>query len=243
MTAWPEQRRGSGLVAAVAARAEAWLLEPAAPRAEPVEPAAPPRPIVAVVGLGRRCGATTIARALGAVLASRDPGGAAVVSGAAAGGTAALATAPARRLARGLVAAGCEQVRSAGRLALVDAGDPGLREASVRRPAPVVLDVAHGMPPEPALALADRAVLVACPQVEPALAEVAAAALARGGLPPVVVLNRAVEPGAWSEPDAVQVGECRLGARLALAGRDPVGSLAAAASALADACGEAVSHA
>ena len=231
MTAWQEAGRGR-LVAAVAARAEAWLLAPAAPEAAPrVEREPPQRPVVAVVGLGPRCGTTTIARALGVELARRDPSGAALVSGA---GAPALATATARRLARAFGG------RAAGRLALVDEGDPALRRIASERPAPLVLDVAHGVAPEPALALADRAVLVAGPEVEPALASVAAGALARGPCVPLLVLNRAPDAAGWREPPDAVVADSRLGARLAVAGRDPLGSLATAAVALADACGEAV---
>jgi hypothetical protein len=225
----------------VAARAEAWLFEPAPPRAAGARREAPPRPVVAVVGLGRRCGATTVARALAVELARREPDGAAAVSSAASlGSSAALATGPARRLARALAAQGCEAPRAAGRLALVGADDALLREVAVRRPAPLVLDVTHGTAPEPALALADRAVLVASPDVEPALADVAAAVLAREGPSPLVVLNRAVDAEGWRDSPAVLIGESRLGARLALAGRDALGPLGAAAAALADACAEAV---
>jgi hypothetical protein len=231
-------------MAAVAARAEAWLFEPTEARMVEVRREAPPRPVVAVVGLGRRCGATTVARALGAELARRDPDGASAVScGSPVVGGAALATAPARRLARALAAQGCDAARAVGRIALVAADDAGLREVAVARSAPLVLDVPHGEPPEPALALADRAVLVASGDVEPALAEVAAIALTREGAPPLLVLNRAVDADGWNAAPGVVIGENRLGARLALAGRDPVGSLAAAAASLADACSEAVVHA
>jgi hypothetical protein len=238
MTAWPEQRRG-GLWAAAAARAESWLLAPAAalPAAR-VERELPPRAVVAVVGLGPRCGATTIARALAVELARRDPSGAAIVSSASVPGAAGLATGAARRLTRALGGGS-----PAGRLALLEDGDPGLRRLASDRPAPLVLDVGHGTPPEPALALADRAVLVASPEVEPALAEVAAAALARGAAGPLLVLNRAPDAGGWRTVPDARVGESRVGARLALAGREPFGALGAAAAALADACAEATVHA
>src|ERR671928_152904 len=48
-----------GAPAARGAGGEGWRGEPAAPRPVPVERALPPRPVVAVVGLGRRCGTTT----------------------------------------------------------------------------------------------------------------------------------------------------------------------------------------
>jgi hypothetical protein len=231
VTAWPEQRRG-GLVAAVAARAESWLLEPGAPAARVVERPPPPRPVVAVIGLARRCGTTTVARALAAELARRDPAGAAIVTSAAvpAQSSPALATGAARRLARVLGG------RATGRLALVAADDPDLRRLVADRHAPVVLDVGHGTPPEGAVAMADRAVLVASPDVEPALAELAAGALTRDGGAPLVVLNRALGGDGWGTGPVAIVGESRLGARLAQAGRDPLGTLRAAAELLADGC-------
>lgn len=240
MTAWSAQRRG-GFVAAVASRAEAWLFEPAAPRAAGSTRADPPRPVVAVVGLARRCGSTTIARALAVELARRDAQGVAVVSAESLASGATLATVAARRLARSLAArgAGCE-TRAAGRLVLAAAEEVGLRDVADERPAPVVLDVPHGTPPEPALALADRAVIVASPDVEPSLVEVAAAALARDWQPrPLVVLNRTGEEE-WTGVPGIAVRESRVGARLALAGRDPLGPLAAAVAGLADECSEAV---
>ena len=233
MTAWPEQRRGGSLVAAVAARAEAWLLDPAPPRPELAERELPPRAVVAVVGLGPRCGTTTVARALAVELARRDPSGAAIVSAASVPTAPALATAAARRLARTLGS------RPLGRLAVVAQDDPALRRIAGDRGAPLVLDVGHGTPPEAALALADAAVLVAAPDVEPALAEVAAATLAER---PLVVLNRAFGAEGWWRPPDALVPESRVGAKLALAGRDPIGPLGAAAAALADACAAAVAH-
>jgi hypothetical protein len=221
-----------GVLGAVAARAEAWLLEPAPARAARAERELPPAAVVAVVGLGRACGATTIARALAVELARRDGGGVAVVQADSAP-PAALATGPARRLARRLGA----DARACGRLALICEGTR-TRELARAREVPLVIDVGHGTPPEPALALADRALLVASPAVEPALAGVAAEALGRGGLPPLVVLNRAVDAEGWGELPDIRVAESRLGARLALAGRDPLGALGTAAAALADACGE-----
>lgn len=212
----------------VLARAEAWLLEPAPVRAVRTARDLPPAAIVAVIGLGRGCGTTTLARAVAVELGRRHPSGVAVVS-AAALPHAALATAAARRLARRLG----DDSRPCGRL-IVHGGDAGALALS--REVPLVLDVSHGTPPESALALADRALLVASPEVEPALAGVAVEALARGGLPPLVVLNRAAGDCHWGELPDVRVGETRIGARLALAGRDPMGALGAAAGTVADAC-------
>jgi hypothetical protein len=232
MTAWPEARRGGSLLAAVAARAEAWLLEPAHPRPRPAEPEPLARAVIAVVGLGRRCGTTTIARALAIELARRDRSGAAIVSASVRGSAPALATAAARRLSRALPP---ESAAAAGRLCLLDPDEPALRELATSRPAPLVLDVAHGTPPEGPCALADAVVLVAAPSVEPALADVVATSLSRDGRMPAILLNRALEPGPWgAREDVLTVGDARLGARLALAGRDPTPGLARPVAALAD---------
>ncbi len=215
----------------VLARAEAWLLEPAPARAVAASRSAPPAAVVAVIGLGRGCGTTTVARAIGVELARRC-GGAAVVTAAAAAHVS-LATSPARRLARGLG----HEARPCGRLALYGGEVAAL---ALTREVPVVLDVGHGTAPEAALALADRALLVASPEVEPALVGVAARSLARDALAPLIVLNRATEDEHWGELPDVRVGETRLGARLALAGRDPLGALGSAVGVLADACEGAV---
>jgi hypothetical protein len=223
---------GHGIVALVAAKAERWLLEPAPPRPHAGGPEPLARPVIAVIGLGPRCGATTVARALGVELARRDRGGAAIVSATSRGPATALATAPARRLARALPP---ESASAAGRLCLLEDDDPALRELAATRPAPLVLDVPHGTAPEAAFALADSAVLVASPSIEPALADVIAASLTRDGGVPAIVLNRAVDLDAWAGRDALTLPEARLGARLALAGRDPTPGLARPISYLADA--------
>jgi hypothetical protein len=233
MTAWPDARRG-GLLAVVATRAERWLLEPAQPRPRAVEPAPDVRPVVAVIGLGARCGATTLARALAIELAQRDRSGAALVSADSRGTAPALATAAARRRARALPR---EVAAAAGRLCLLDPDDPAVRELAHSRPAPFVLDVEHGRPPQGPVALADAVVLVAGPAVEPSLADVVAASLTRDvdGAPPPIVLNRPLDLGAWGDRDVLVIGEARLGARLALAGRDPTPGLARPIAELADA--------
>jgi hypothetical protein len=226
-------RRGDGLVAQVAARAERWLLEPASPRPRAADPPPETRPVVAVIGLGPRCGATTVSRALGVELARRAGGGAAIVSAASRGQAPALATAPARRLARALPP---EIASAAGRLCLIDDEDPAVRELATSRPAPLVLDVPHGRAPESAFALADAALLVASPLIEPALADVVAATLTRGRRSPAIVLNRVTDDDdAWSGRQVLlTIPEARLGARLALAGRDPTPAIARPIAQLAD---------
>jgi hypothetical protein len=232
MTAWSEARARRSLLAAVATRAERWLFEPATPRPRAADPEPGTRPVIAVIGLGPRCGTTTVARALAIELAARDRTGAAIVSAATRPAAASLATAPARRLARALPDG---SATAAGRLCLLEPDAPALRELALGRPAPLVLDVGHGEPPESACALADAAILVASPSVEPALADVVAASLSRNGTPPPVVLNRASDLDAWSGRDVLTIGEARLGARLALAGRDPTPGLARPIAYLADA--------
>jgi hypothetical protein len=218
MTAWSEARARRNLLAAVATRAERWLLEPPAPRPRAADPEPGMRPVIAVIALGSRCGTTTIARALAIELAGRDRSGAAIVSADVRPPAAPLATAAARRLSRALPD---DTATPAGRLCLLDADAPALRELAISRPAPLILDVSHGRPPESACALADAIVLVASPSVEPALADAVAASLTRSAVGPPVVLNRAVDLDAWSGRDVLTIGETRLGARLALAGRDP----------------------
>jgi hypothetical protein len=232
MTAWPQARRSAGLLALVATRAERWLLEPAPPRPRAAEPAPEMRPVVAVIGLGPRCGTTTVARALAIELARRDRSGAAIASARTRGPAPALATAAARRLARALPR---EVAAAAGRLCLLDPDDAAVHELARSRPAPLVLDVEHGRAPQGPVALADFTVLVAGPAVEPSLADLVAGSLTRDGAPPPVVLNRALDPGVWSDRDVLTVGEVRLGARLALAGRDPTPGLARPIAELLDA--------
>jgi hypothetical protein len=174
-----------------------------------------------------------VARALGVELARRARGGAAIVSAASRGSAPALATAPARRLARALPP---EIASAAGRLCLIDDEDPALRELATSRPAPLVLDVPHGRAPESAFAMADSALLVASPLIEPALAEVVAATLTRDQHAPAIVLNRVAEDdGAWSARQVLlEIPEARLGARLALAGRDATPAIARPVAELAD---------
>jgi hypothetical protein len=115
------ERRGR-LATAVAA-AGAWLLEPAdpaAPRPEPEPPVAVgPRPVISVFGLAPRCGATTLARALGAELAGRCGEGACAVSGAGTAGAIPLGTPAAARLARALAEIAPGRPRASGRLCLL----------------------------------------------------------------------------------------------------------------------------
>jgi hypothetical protein len=241
MSAWPEPRR-TGLLAAALARAEAWLLEPPLPRAAaPGPPPAAPRPVVAVRGLARGCGASTVARALAASLARRDPTGAAVVIGGPSGAGPRLAVPAALGLARTLAAAGCEGPRASGRVCLVADAQP--LEVAVRAAdTPIVIDVGHASPPAEGLGHADLVVLVASPRVEEALVVAVETSLAAADHRGQVVLNR-VEPEDLAAPgadlptnDPLVIAESRIAAQLALACREPRGPFATPIAALAERC-------
>jgi hypothetical protein len=240
----------SGVLAAIAG----FLVEPVA-SAEPSSGAMTPgaefttgqaasawtraaRPAVAVAGLAPRCGATTVGRALAAELALRDSGGAAVVSAdAIAGGGVPLGTAPASRLARALPRSLPVETRATGRICLAA---PGASELAAlvelsRELAPLVLDVPDPSQIASAASLVDAVVLVGLPRVEPALAGVLAESLRRVGPEPIVVVNRARdEADRWAERCALTLPDSRVGARLALAGREPRGDLGRAVARLAD---------
>lgn len=196
------------------------------------------RVVVAVIGLSSRCGATTVARALGAELALRDDGGSCVVTAesVAAGGIP-LGTPAAVRLARAMARAVPERTRPVGRLCLTTCGagaQPSIVDAG-RDAAPVVLDVFDLSQASVAASLADAVVLVAGPDTEPALAAVASESLARVGPDPIVALNRLRgDSDRWHDRHAIALPDSRLGAQLALAGREPPAALGQAISTLAD---------
>ena len=232
--------RSRGLVSSGLAAAASWLLEPADPSPGAVIAApAPPRPVIAVFGLARGCGATVVSRALAAELASRDVDGAAAVHCDARARAIPLATQAAARLARVLAEVPGADARAVGRLCLVGGAEgPPLAEAS-RHHAPLVLDAGStslgGVP----AALADQVVLVATPAVEPALAAVAGDLIVTmtPGHEPIVVLNRAEATGRESPLEGAHpLPDARMGAQLALGGREPRGELGRASAELADLC-------
>jgi hypothetical protein len=234
MTARSAYRR-QGFTAAALAKAEEWLFAPAdagsgaaepGPDDLPSLPPAPPRPVVAVVGLARRCGATAVARAIGVELALRDPGGAAVVvSERVPAAAPALGTPASARLARHLRALGGPGPRPVGRLCLLGDASSLLPRLLGERPAPVVLDAGRD---GRTAALSDRTVLVAGPAVEPALGLVVAGSLERAGPRPALLANRIEDPEPWEQAGALIAGESRIAAMLALAGREPRGRLGTA---------------
>jgi hypothetical protein len=258
VTAWSQARAG-GFLAAALARAEAWLLDPPSPRAPHPPAELPPRPVVVVRGLARGCGATTVARALAATLARGDPSGAAVIVGGPTGTGPRIAAPAAVRLARALSDAACEGARASGRVCLVGDGEPlaSIRAASA---CPVVVDVAHASPSAEGLGLADLTVLVASPTVEASLVAVVETSLASAGHRVELVVNRvdsdssfATAPFAAGSPElpagpacllprrgpvggALEIGDSRLAAQLALACREARGPFAKPIADLAERC-------
>jgi hypothetical protein len=218
---------------------EDWLLEPADP-GKSVEPALAHarRPVVAVFSLSPGSGATVVARALAAELGARDAGGAAVVGCSLPRGGLPLSSPSAGRLARALVDLPGARTRVAGRLCLVDSPGPVPLVEAARQLAPLVLDGGGEELGGVSAALADRTVLVVPAAVEPSLAAVAAACLARAGPGPLVVVNRMRTGSEWEGAAAIELPESRMGAQLALAGREPRGELGRAVSRLADVCGD-----
>jgi hypothetical protein len=228
-------------IAAALAAAGAWLLDPAEPApAETLTAPAALRPVVAVFGLARACGATVVARALAAELARRDAIGAAAVHCDSKANGIPLATPAATRLARALADVPGADTRAVGRLCLIGGADGARVVDGARYLAPLVLDAgATALGGAPA-ALADEVVVVATPSVEPALAAVAADCLGRLDREPIVVLNRVsprpAEPTGWDRQAGHVLPESRMGAQLALGGREPRGSLGRAVAELADRC-------
>jgi hypothetical protein len=220
-----------GLLAPAAAAIESFFLDSAPPEAA-AEGAGPieVRPVVCVFGLARGCGVTVIARALAAELASRDSGGSAVVRGEGRPAGIPLATRAAIGLARILEDVPGAAPRALGSLCLIAGADPLRAVDTARYHAPVVIDSgSDAIGGEPA-SVADRAVIVTNRDMEPALVRVAAECIARLGIPPIVVLNRAPrgQPGLFALPSSP------LGARLALGGREARGELGRAIAKLAD---------
>ena len=235
-----------GPLATALAAVGAWLLEPAEPaRGRALSAPARPRPVVAVFGLTRSCGATVVARALAAELAGRDARAAAAVHCEARAAGIPLATQAASRLARQLSEVPGADTRAIGRLCLVGGAEPGVLAETARQVAPLVLDAgATSLGGVPA-SLADEVIVVGGPATEPALAGVAADCLARVGPEPIVVRNRAGHDlfadgreiaTAWARRAAVSLPDSRMGAQLALGGREPRGELGRAIAELADRC-------
>ena len=226
-------------VSSLLRRAGEWLVEPdtaaSAARAGALAVVPPPRyPLVGVVGLARKCGATMLARAIAAELASRQDGAAVVASPARPAVVPLGSSPPAARLAEALTP--LEERRAAGRLCLAACTDADVLASATRPIAPAVMEVEPGSAAVAAAHVLDRVVLVASPKLEPALAAAVAETIAAVAEPPVVAVNRMSDHGPWLVHADVLVPDSRVGARLALAGREPRGWLGRAVEQLADLC-------
>jgi hypothetical protein len=240
----PTARARRGLVAGALAAAGSWLLEPVTP--PPGSHSASPsrlRQVIAVFGLARGCGVTVVSRALAAELATRDVDGAAAVHCDARASGIPLATRAATELARVLADVPGADTRAVGRLCLVGGAERAALADSARHFAPLVLDAGSTSLGGAPAAVADRVIVVATTSVEPALAAVAAECLARLGHDPIVVLNRCPDrtdvdrlPSSWSTSSAHRLPDSKMGAQLALGGREPRGELGRAIAELADLC-------
>jgi hypothetical protein len=240
--AWLE-RGGSAGMSAFVARATAWLVEPReGPEAGPAHPglrprppapaSEPPRPVVVVLGLSPRAGASTVARALAARLARHDPAGVAVLFTDDPPRAPISATAAAR-LARAAVEAGCDHARAVGRLCVLPAAEP-VSPLAARRAAPLVVDPGHGAPAEGVVALADHVVLVSTADVEPALVEAVESSLRGADRAASLVVSRLLGDPPAALEDALAIPESRLAAQLTLAAREPRGALGAVVAELAE---------
>lgn len=224
-----------GLIAAAAAAVDAFLLEPAEPRTQTAVSVPPEqRLVICVFGLARGCGATVVARALAAELASGDAAGTAAVCCETRAAGIPLATHAATRLAGALEDVPGASPRAVGRLCLVSGADPVALSHTARHFAPLVIDAGSEALGGAPASVADHTVLVTTQAVEPALARVGAECIARVGPAPIVVLNRAPH----DQTGALALPNSPLGAQLALGGREARGELGRAIAELADLCGE-----
>ena len=222
-----------GLLSAAAAAVDSFLLEPAEPRTRTAASVPPgQRPVICVFGLARGCGATVVARALAAELATRDPAGTAAVCCEARAAGIPLATHAATRLAGALEDVPGASPRAVGRLCLVSGADPLTLSDTARHFAPLVIDAGSDALGGAPASVADHTVLVTTQAVEPALARVGAECIARVGPAPIVVLNRAPH----DQTGTLALPNSPLGAQLALGGREPRGDLGRAIAELADLC-------
>lgn len=229
-------------------RATDWLVEPVDARDEtevlvvadavdcaPEVDVAPRRhPLVAVVGLARRCGATTLARALAGELGRREAGAAVVASPQVPAVVGLGGSAAASRLADALALP--SRIRVTGRLCLAVYEDPAEIAAALCTTAPAVIEVEPGVAAVETAPIVDRVVLVAPPSLDPRLAAAVAETVSAVADDPLLVVNRCSDHGGWLPAADLIVPESRMAARLALAGRDSRGWLGRSVHELADMC-------
>jgi hypothetical protein len=236
----------SGFVSTALGAARSFLIEPVEGADERIAAFPAKRPTVAVFGLARGCGSTVVSRALGAELAARDVSGACAVASETGAAGIPLATPAASRLARALddMPGGA---RAVGRLCLVGGAHTAALVEALQGLAPLVIDAGSAAIGGVPACVADRTVIVTTPSMEPALARVAAECVARVGPEPILVVNRSREgrdggaegrdgAGETAPADALPLPVSRMGAQLALGGREVRGELGRAIAALADRC-------
>ena len=230
----------------LAAQVSEFVFETVEEPVEPVPAALEPQPVIAVVSAARRSGATAVARMLGAELASRADG-AAIVSSSTPIRRSAPPVRQAVRLATAM--AGVGRANPVGRLCVVqlvasvpdppesnpsrpDAPDLAAIVAAARYLAPVVLDLPADGTAAGVASVADRVAVVASATDEPALLDAVAHLI---GGDPVKVVNRVAEAGVWEGRADILLPDSRIGARAAMLGTRPLGSLGAGIAALAEA--------
>ena len=197
---------------------------------------------VAVFGLARGCGVTVVSRALAAEMAGRDAAGAAAVHCDARAAGIPLATHAAARLAKTLADVPGADTRAVGRLCLVAGAERAALADTARHFAPLVLDAGSaslGGAPAVAGGPGGRR----CDGVDRARAR-----LGRSGMPEPTGSrpDRGAEQDrrrrrgrialAWNDRAALHLPESRMGAQLALGGRETRGELGRAVAELADMC-------
>lgn len=232
-TAW---RGGGGLLAAALAKAESFLLEaPGTSDATTTRVVHTPL-VIAVVPLAGRCGTTTVARGVGALLAARHDSGAAIACGSTGSLSMNMPSPVAARLARSVAQQVDAVPRVGGRLCLLDCDPRIARAQALRHEVPLVIDVSHGSDPSEAASLADVTVLVAAGETQPALAAVVGASLARSGPEPLLVVSRAStqEDDLWAGRPVHRMADAKFPSRIALSGREAPGLLGQALAQLVD---------
>src|SRR4051794_10112236 len=232
VSAHPVPERRSWLSALVAQVSE-YVFEEVEDAAEPEPIELKPRPVIAVVSAHARSGASTVARLLGAELAIRGDGSA-LVWCASPPGRGAPGARPAMRLATAM--RGAATVRPSGRLCF--AGGPAIDLITAGRYlAPIVLDVPPNGTAAEVTMHADRLLVVAGAEAEPALLEAVASILGDNA---IKIANRV---GARDDADAAQwkgradalIPDARMGARAAAMGTRARGPLGTAIAEIADA--------
>ena len=225
MSAHPASQR-PGLIAALTARVSEYLLDPIEETAETQPVELEPFPVLAVVSAAHGSGATSVARMLAAELACRHDGAALVASE-----LPRRAAPPVRAAIRLATAIGpAASTRPVGRICISD-GPLDSLVAAGRYLAPIVIDVPPDGSAAGVAAVADRTLVVAGGEHEPALLDAVALVL---GADAIKVANRVLVADRWEARADLILPEARIAARAAAVGSRAHGPLGAAMSTLAD---------